>query len=179
MRAGSQITALLFLLTGSVFFADASAAGQIDTVSDSARTVPSPSHIAAAMDVLKISNAQQNTMMMVELVSTPVLNIVRASNPNISEPVLTEFKTQFDQELKSELPGLMKSQAELYAMHFSEAELRKLTEFYRTPLGHKMLAETPAIMKEGAAIGQVWGRQAGRNAMLKVLARMRKNGLKI
>ena len=41
----------------------------------------------------------------------------------------------------------------LYMDAFSEAELRELAVFYRTPLGQKALAKLPEMMQQGAEIG--------------------------
>jgi hypothetical protein len=43
---------------------------------------------------------------------------------------------------------LRKQTVELYTKHFTEEEIVELTEFYRTPLGQKTLAATPAIMTD-------------------------------
>jgi len=42
----------------------------------------------------------------------------------------------------------------LYARHYSVAELKQLSAFYRTPLGQKMLALSPRLAAESMAIGQ-------------------------
>jgi hypothetical protein len=42
----------------------------------------------------------------------------------------------------------------LYATHFTAAELEQLAAFYRTPLGRKLLVETPKLSAQGMAIGQ-------------------------
>src|SRR3954470_17503037 len=51
--------------------------------------------------------------------------------------------------------------AEIYNRHFSASELKQLLEFYRTPIGRKMLAETPGIARESMLAGQAWGAQLG------------------
>ena len=43
---------------------------------------------------------------------------------------------------------------EVYDRHFSEADIDALAAFYGTPLGQKLLAESPAIAQESIAIGQ-------------------------
>lgn len=52
-------------------------------------------------------------------------------------------------------------QTDLLMETYTESELRKLVKFYRTPIGKKVVKETPAMMlkgmKRGAAIGQSLG----------------------
>jgi len=58
----------------------------------------------------------------------------------------------FDQEIKwSEMkPEIIK----LYMKEFTESELKELLAFYRTPTGKKTITKLPALVQEGAAIGQ-------------------------
>jgi hypothetical protein len=50
-------------------------------------------------------------------------------------------------------PEMRKKTAELYSKHFTEDELKEMTEFYRTPLGQKTLAAMPAIMNDAMKLG--------------------------
>lgn len=43
--------------------------------------------------------------------------------------------------------------AALYMKTFSEAEMKQLIAFYKTPVGRKTLHEVPALMQKGAEIG--------------------------
>lgn len=49
--------------------------------------------------------------------------------------------------------------AKLYMAAFSEAELRELTTFYKTPIGQKALATLPELMKKGAELGMRRGQE--------------------
>ncbi|HYH46685.1 MAG TPA: DUF2059 domain-containing protein [Thermoanaerobaculia bacterium] len=49
-------------------------------------------------------------------------------------------------DLESEL-------ARVYMDTFTEAEIREITAFYRTPVGQKTVAKMPELMQKGAAIG--------------------------
>ncbi|NNG24524.1 DUF2059 domain-containing protein [Telluria aromaticivorans] len=42
----------------------------------------------------------------------------------------------------------------LYATHYTVAEIKELTVFYRTSLGRKMLSVTPRLTAESMAVGQ-------------------------
>jgi hypothetical protein len=47
----------------------------------------------------------------------------------------------------------------LYMEAFSEKELRELAAFYKTPVGRKVIAVTPELMKKGAEIGMRRGEE--------------------
>lgn len=50
-------------------------------------------------------------------------------------------------------PKMRQDMIKLYEKHFSEAEIKEMTEFYRTPLGQKTLAAMPAIMNDAMKLG--------------------------
>jgi len=42
----------------------------------------------------------------------------------------------------------------IYAAAFTEAELRELLVFYKTPVGQKLLAQQPDLMRQGVVVGE-------------------------
>ena len=64
---------------------------------------------------------------------------------------------------------MLRETEQLYARHFTAAELDQIAAFYRTPVGAKMLASMPQVMAESMQIGQ-------RVVMPRVAAQMEKLG---
>ncbi|OON63877.1 hypothetical protein B0920_11185 [Massilia sp. KIM] len=52
------------------------------------------------------------------------------------------------------LDEMVNEMVPLYANHFTTAEIKELTAFYRSPLGRKMLANMPKLSAESMALGQ-------------------------
>lgn len=59
--------------------------------------------------------------------------------------------------------------------HFTEDELKKMIEFYESPIGKKMVKETPAMLKESMDAGRIWGEEIGR----KMVEKLKKKGYEI
>lgn len=105
------------------------------------------SHLAAAEDLLDVANVRGamesglETMLSTQLEQQPMLREL--------EGVMREFFTRFAnwETMKPEF-------AMLYASRFTEAELREVAAFYRTPVGRKLAAETPALTEEAGQLGQ-------------------------
>ncbi|HET6372528.1 MAG TPA: DUF2059 domain-containing protein [Candidatus Polarisedimenticolia bacterium] len=66
-------------------------------------------------------------------------------------------------------PGLVK----LYMETFSEAEVREMIVFYRTPTGRKALMKLPELMQKGAMIGAEVGKAHQQELEGMVLERQR------
>ena len=107
----------------------------------------SPSHREAAMDVLVAMRVPQaleaslNTALQVQLQGDPRLRGMEA--------VLREFFARY-----MSWDNLKAQYADMYANTFSEAELREMAEFYRTPVGQKLARSTPSLLQQGAALGE-------------------------
>jgi hypothetical protein len=52
------------------------------------------------------------------------------------------------------LDEMLRANEQLYARHFTAAELRQVAAFYKTPVGAKMLATMPQLMGESMQLGQ-------------------------
>lgn len=64
---------------------------------------------------------------------------------------------------------------EIYSRHFSSSDVKQLLEFYRSPLGQKMLAETPGLARESMLAGQAWGAKLGAD----VAGQLAKEGIQL
>lgn len=108
---------------------------------------PSASHAKAAEDLFQ-------TMKLDAVMAQTVDAVIKAQvaqSPEMRkvEPVIRDFFNKYMgwQALKPQM-------LTLYTQTFTEAELREITAFYRTPTGQKAVTVMPTLMQKGAAIGQ-------------------------
>jgi len=107
----------------------------------------SPSHLRAAeeladaVDLRTVLSASADLVIQMEL----------QRNPEIApfEDVMRDF---IGRTMGPE--GLLPLMVELYAEAFTEAELREIAAFYRTPTGRRSIELMPALMARGAEIGR-------------------------
>ena len=69
--------------------------------------------------------------------------------------------SEFWEKVKAEIngPDLINMLVPVYSKYYTESELDELIKFYKTPIGQKVLAVTPEIMRESMQLGQSWGRK--------------------
>lgn len=81
-------------------------------------------------------------------------------------------------ELRRELAGVDMAAlvVPVYDRHLSTEDIQGLLDFYRTPLGQRVIAKLPVIMQESMAAGQAMGEQAGRRAAERVVQRLEERG---
>ena len=81
----------------------------------------------------------------------------RAANPRVPPA----FWDRFLEQARARRGELEEGYVTLYDRHFTAAEIRDLLAFYDSPIGKRFLAEQPALMREGIAMGQEWGSRIG------------------
>lgn len=134
-----RLYACLAALAFSLFAASAFAA--------EASSAPSASHLKAAEEVLAILDLET---MLSETVDSTLRMQIEAN------PMLQDFEDVMRAFLKKYLgwESIKGPMVSLYAESFTEAELRELGAFYRTPLGAKVAKLLPVLFEKGAKIGQ-------------------------
>lgn len=112
---------------------------------------PLSSHEKAARELYQLLGGSK----LAESGAEAMMGMVR-QNPELA-PYEDVFRAWYQKvfaagDLESEV-------AQLYMGAFSEAELRELEAFYKTPIGQKALATLPELMKKGAELGMRRGQE--------------------
>ncbi len=142
-----------------------------------AQAAPTDARLAAAVDLLEAQNAKANMKSMMDTFMSTAANAVRREHPDISEEKLKLFTDAFADEMVNSTDGLLKMQAQVYAEHFSEDELRGLAAFYRSDLGKKYIAQIPLIAKETVPLAFQWGQSIAPVAVQHALEKLKKEGV--
>ena len=101
----------------------------------------------------------------VQVVENTVANF-RKSLPDVPE----DF---WDNILKEVNPdALVKLIIPIYDKFYTEEDLKKVIEFYQSPVGQKMISTMPQLMQESMKAGEIWGQEIGQ----KVYDDLKKKG---
>ena len=87
------------------------------------------------------------------------LDAFREAYPTIPE----EFWNKFAKEIKAS--DLEDAIVPIYLKYYSEDDLNNLIAFYKTPIGKKVIANMPLIMKESSEAGMKWGKEIGQKVI--------------
>jgi hypothetical protein len=131
---------------------------------------PGESHIAAALDLLNATHANDILKAMLDALTPAETQTIKRAAPSLSDAMVATIEKQLSDTVISRQDELLRIQAIEYARHFDESELRDLAAFYRTPLGQKYILATPVILKESAPIVRQW--------MLSVVGQAQENILR-
>lgn len=113
-------------------------------------------HIKSLLEIT--GSAKLGVQMMENMAAT-----FKKSLPEVPD----QFWKDFLLEAKSDT--LIELLIPAYTKHFSDEEIIHLIEFYKTPLGKKVVEKMPLIAQESYAIGEVWGRKISEQVLKKLI----------
>ena len=91
-----------------------------------------------------------------------------------------EVPEEYWGELKIELKGssideLFDKMIPIYKKHFTHDDIKKIIEFYESPVGKKMALATPKLTQESMSVAQEWGQALGQ----KIVKKLNEKGYKM
>jgi len=93
-------------------------------------------------------------------------NVIATYKKSLST-VPDQFWKDFLAEAKSD--SLIDLIVPVYGRHFSDEEVVQLIEFYKTPLGRKVIEKLPFITQECYVIGEEWGKKLSEQVIKKLI----------
>ena len=116
---------------------------------------------------------------MATMASNQVIDAMRQAQPEVPERVATVVKETLSGEFAKAFEArgeLMATMVEIYARHFTHAEVKALIAFYATDAGRKMVAVLPLLTQDSGAAGQRWAQQNMPGMMERLEQRLRAEG---
>jgi hypothetical protein len=116
-----------------------------------AQNAPSEDAIQAAKDLMAVMSPDTIRQMvagMTNQVWPAIEHEVRGRRADIDQSTLTELRTEFENIQMRYMAGVMADAPNIYAKHFTAAELRDMLTFYKTPTGQKSLKAMPQVMTD-------------------------------
>lgn len=138
-----------------------------------------PKALEAARALIIATRATANMELLIDAMVPSMVELLKRDKADIPEDVIAKFIPEFRAEMQKALPQITELYARVYAKHFTLQELQDVAKFYESPLGRKLIAETPLILKETLPIAQQWGEKVGQQAAINAIAKLRAQGVKI
>lgn len=138
----------------------------------------SPDHLALAREYVELTDNGQ--IFEVALIETGIatMRTIIAQNPEITDEVSDAIGNVIENysTRKDELFGQF---ARVYALRFTEAELREIVAFYRSDVGSKLAEQNPQANQELTAVMRVYQSNLNTEFFAQVRAELRANGIEI
>ena len=139
---------------------------------------PAPAALAAAKELVTLKGGGAMFEPLIPGVIESAKNQLVPTNPQLAGP-LNEIAAQLHKEYGPKRNELLDLVAATYAKHFTEAELKEIAAFYKTPAGKKMLAQEPAALKESLDAAQHWANEFSDVVIQRFRTELQKRGHKL
>jgi uncharacterized protein len=170
MFAGHSLRhALAVIVVLAAFGLARPAAAQLPAVA------PSPNAVLLAKQIIQIKGVNAMFAPLVHGVIIKVRDQFIQTNFMWAKD-LSEIANNLEKEYDPRGSEVIDATAQIYASHFTEAELKQLLAFYQSPLGRKTVAEEPKITDESMAYAGRWGDDLSVDIINKMRAEMKKRG---
>ena len=136
---------------------------------------PSASAVATAKELITLKGGTAIYEPIVPGIIERARRVLLQSNPMLGKP-LGDVAGKLRADIGARGAELVNQAARLYALRFTEQELKDALAFYKTPLGRKMVEEEPKILDQSLKDAQVWADKLSEEVIGKFRSEMKKLG---
>lgn len=133
-----------------------------------------PEHIALAREVMATSGIARSFDAMLPVFSEQVRRAT-VTRPEIQKD-LDDVLGKLQPELELQKQEMLNTAAQLYAARISEADLRDIATFFRSPAGKRYVETQPLVLDDVVQAMQAWTQQVSEYVMVRVRSEMGKRG---
>ena len=139
---------------------------------------PTAGAIATAKELITVKGAGALYDPIVPGVIEHAKSVFLQANPMLGKD-LNEVAVKMRADYASRSAELMNEVAKLYAIRFTEQELKDALAFYKSPLGRKLLEQEPNLLDQSMKNAQTWADKLSDEVIAKMRAEMKKRGHEI
>jgi hypothetical protein len=136
---------------------------------------PSANAMKMAREIIDLKNATILFEPMVPGVIERVKNMLLQTSPNLRKD-FDDVSNNLRKVYASRTVDLLTDISWVYASRFTEAELKEILTFYRTPTGKKVIAQEPQVFDDAMAGLPGWQEKFSEEVIARFRAEMKKRG---
>ena len=136
---------------------------------------PTGNALLLAREIINVKGAAKMYDPVIVEVVDRTTGILMQTNPTLFRD-LDEVATRLRKEYAPRVSELLNEVARLYAARFSEAELKDVLAFYKSPVGQKMIVQEPVILDQSIGFSDTWASKFSEEVLVKIRAEMRRKG---
>ncbi|BAU91011.1 hypothetical protein MPPM_2406 [Methylorubrum populi] len=134
----------------------------------------SPSHLALAREVMLSSGIARSFDSIIPTMADQIRKNA-VTRPDLAKD-LDEVLKSLDPEMELQKQRLINIAARIYAKRLTEAELKDIVAFFRSPAGKRYVETQPQILDDMVGAMQDWTQEVSEYVMVRTRAEMGKRG---
>jgi hypothetical protein len=136
---------------------------------------PTPGTIATAKELMQAKGATNMFDPLIPGIIESAKNAILPSNPGLFRE-LNEVAALLRTRFAARRNEIIDEIARLYAQRFTEAEMKEVIAFYKTPVGKKFVSDEPAVIDQGLQRTQAWSNKLQDDVLSGFRTEMKKKG---
>jgi uncharacterized protein len=136
---------------------------------------PSAAAMQTAKEIVDVTGATALFNPLIAGVVEQAKNLFLQQNPGLGKD-LNEITAKMRADLAPRFSELTDEVAKLYTAHFSDAELKQVLAFYKSPIGMKLIAEQPKVGEESLKFAQDWANKLSDQVTANMRDELKKRG---
>jgi len=136
---------------------------------------PSAASLEAAREIVTLTGATSLFNPLIAGVVEQAKNVFLQQNPMLQKD-LNDVAAQMRTDLQPRFGELTTEVTRIYAVHFTEAELKELATFYKTAVGKKLIEVQPVVVDDSLRYAQEWANKLSDEVIGKMREEMKKKG---
>lgn len=140
-----------------------------------AQTKPSPAALATAKELITTTGATALFNPLIAGVVEQAKLLYLQQNPGLSKD-LNDITSKMRTDLAPRFHEIADEVARLYAVNFSEQELKDILAFYKSPAGQKVLQQQPRVVDSSMKFAQTWANTLSEEVVAKIRDELKKRG---
>jgi hypothetical protein len=136
---------------------------------------PTAGAMATAKELMQVKGATNIFDPLVPGIIESAKNAFLPTHPGLFRE-LNEVAAILRTQFASRRNEILDEIARLYAQRFSEAEMKEVIAFYKSPVGRKFVADEPEVIDQGLARTQAWSNKLSDDVLNRFRSEMKKKG---
>lgn len=135
---------------------------------------PTPGHLAIARELVSMTGTLSTVDGLIPSFASQVRQQA-VTRPDLTKD-LEEVLKSLQPELEQRRQQIINAASRVYAKHMTEAEMKDIVAFFKTPSGSKYLKVQPQLIDDVVETIQAWGDQVSEFVITRTRAEMIKRG---
>jgi uncharacterized protein len=140
-----------------------------------AQQQPTPAALATAKELMTVKGATNMFDPLIPGIIESAKNAFLPTNPGLFRE-LNEVAALLRTQFAARRNEIIDEIARLYAQRFTEAEMKEVIVFYKSPVGRKFVADEPQVIDQGLARTQAWSNKLSDEVLNRFRSEMKKKG---
>jgi hypothetical protein len=136
---------------------------------------PTPSHLQAAREVVELTGVTLNIDNIFREFKEGTAQLLGATRPEMTKD-MNEVVAALEPEAKKRADEMNKVAVEIFAAKMTEADLKEVAAFFKSPVGERYTKLRPQAMEELYKVLQPWSVQTSNYLFDRFSQEMRKRG---